>query len=170
VGRRHLVVGFVVALSCRIGFDPVTPGGGDGGAGGTDAHVACTPADDAQCTAAGGTCDAGICTIQPDPGDAVTCPAMVCHVLCEAGECASNTMTCPPGGTCSFECLGANACTNATFTCVNATCDVHCAASATCNGLDLEGSAATCEVHCCGANNVCNAGVLNGCTLGNACP
>ena len=166
--RRVAVL--VVVAACRYEFDPI--GAGDGAASsGADAHLACTPQNQSNCVAAGGTCDDNICTLQPAADVPITCPAnMTCHVLCPAGRCSNNSIVCPTGATCALFCTGDAACESDALQCTGATCTAHCDHDNTCQGLDIQCSSGACDLRCC-ANNVCN---MNSCTTGcvapGACP
>jgi hypothetical protein len=106
---RYWVAALVVAIGCRFNFDPV--GGssstndsnvGSGTPQTPDAGVACEALQEASCIAAGGTCNAGICTIVAPPGAMIVCPSMMeCHVLCAANTC-DDGLICPAMSTCAM--------------------------------------------------------------------
>jgi hypothetical protein len=132
--------------------------------------VACTALQQSSCTTAGGTCNAGICTIVATAGALISCPSMMeCHVLCGAGTC-DNGLICPAMSTCAMYCLGSDSCSNNMVQCSGATCDLHCDVDTTCQGLNILCSTGTCALHCCGSNNVCNMNTCDNCDPGNTCP
>ncbi len=172
-----MAIGLVASVGCRLGFDPVAAAADDGpvstgddaGFVPMDAPRACTPAHVTACAAAGGTCDADICTITPGLSGGASCPAMSCKVICGPNRCSSvSDLVCAPGGVCDFQCTGPNSCLQENVICTGATCELHCVGANSCLQISVDCTGGTCTEHCCGTF-ACSQSTCSTCGTGT-CP
>jgi hypothetical protein len=118
------------------------------------------------CTAAGGTCQSGVCVIDNNLSTGVTCPSgMPCKVICDTStSCQTGLVDCGEATTCEVICSGTSACQDDGVDCGAATtCHVSCIGTSACQGgapssRSVECRASVCTVTCQGTS-ACQDGI-----------
>lgn len=144
---------------------------GTGGSGGSGPP----PCVEAACSAANGSCSAGVCVIDcTEPSCVPHCPAgMPCRVDCGKNACKDGAVDCGKasscdiscgeaacqggvdcsGSSCSVSCSGTNSCSLSAIVCRAKSCDIDCAALQSCKVVQCKNTPQTCSVECGGVQS-----------------